>query len=256
MLRPTQHAVRLIGGLVTWESGRTVAPASLMEVVRPFGGITIEPGGGSAGFLTNLGKQATDLTDHIWCIGDLDLSNLKELQVLIGRDGADRNGLLASLYRREGAQFIRRLQGGFAFALWDQQLRELLLAVDQFGIKRLYYATDSSNSKTAFASIPSVLVRLCGEQARVDASAVYNYLNFGYVPAPTSIFRGISRLAPGHTLHVRDGKATLKPYWDMEYTEEAIRNAEAARTMFRLTESAISRTLRLAPTARARRRSG
>jgi len=143
MLAPTQQAVRLIGGLVTWEGGHKVAPASLREAALPFARVAIEPGVGPVGFLTNLGDQVLYRTDHIWCIGDLDLSNFEELQDLSGSDIADRNALLASLYLREGTQFIRRLQGGFAFALWNRNSENFCLL-----------STNSGSSACTMSQIP------------------------------------------------------------------------------------------------------
>jgi asparagine synthase (glutamine-hydrolysing) len=173
-------------------------------------------------------------------IGDLDLTNVDELRSLAGHDsrGAD---LVARLYLREGSRFLQRLHGGFALALWDGRRDELLVAVDQFGIKRLYYLPGSIG--TAFASRPTDL-RVGPALPAVSASAVFNYLNFSFVPAPTSIFRDVLRLAPGHLLRVRAGQATTETYWDLEYPERRVGRAEAAATIERVASEGVARAIR------------
>src|SRR5215467_11025068 len=152
----------------------------------------------------NLGAGSIAASGDRTVIGDLDLTNIEALQSLAGHDarGAD---LVARLYRREGLGVLGRLQGGFALAIWDRRREELILAVDQFGIKRLYFL--NGPAATVFASRPSAL-RLGPLAPSVSAAAVFDYLNFSFVPAPTSIFRGVARLAPGHLLRARAGSVT------------------------------------------------
>jgi asparagine synthase (glutamine-hydrolysing) len=173
-------------------------------------------------------------------VGDLDLTNVGELQSQVGHDarGAD---LVARLYLREGPRCLRRLHGGFALALWDRRRDELILAVDQFGIKRLYYLSDSA--ATAFASRPSA-VRIGPASPSLSAGAVFDYLNFSFVPAPTSIFRGVLRLAPGHMVRVRAGSAAVEAYWDLEYEERRVSRAEAAATIERVTAEGVGRAIK------------
>jgi len=148
-----------------------------------------------------------------------------------------------ALYAQEGPRFVRRLRGGFGVCPLGPAPTGTPSRRRSFRDQTPVLCTDASNQTTAFASIPSALVRLCGGQARVDPTGVYNYMNFGYIPAPTSIFKGVSRLAPGHMLRVRDGKATPEPYWTWNIPRRLIQRGDAARTVFRLTKDAISRTL-------------
>jgi asparagine synthase (glutamine-hydrolysing) len=195
---------------------------------------------GPVAFSGSLGEDAVASAGDLAVVADLELTNLDELQTMVGQE-ARGGALIAALYRREGAGFLPRLHGGFALALWDRRRQELVLAVDQFGIKRLYYLTDGA--RTAFASRPGAL-RIGQAPPPVSISAIFNYLNFAFVPAPISIFRGVARLAPGHLLRVRARAATPEAYWDLDYPERRQGRAEAAAAIARTTEAGIGRALR------------
>jgi asparagine synthase (glutamine-hydrolysing) len=126
--------------------------------------------------------------------------------------------------------------------VWDRRERQLVLAVDHFGVKRLYFVTDGR--RTAFASRASALRAAPQVEGGVDPTAVYNYLNCGFVPAPGSIFSGTHRLAPAHCLVVRSGEGTAAAYWEIAYAEQSVREAVAVSTMYRLTEEAVARAIR------------
>jgi asparagine synthase (glutamine-hydrolysing) len=187
----------------------------------------------------NLDADAVASTGGITVVGDLDLTNVAELQTLIGHDarGAD---LVARLYLREGSRFLRRLHGAFALALWDRGRDETILAADQFGIKRLYYL--SGPPATAFASRPSAL-RVGPSAPSVSVGAVFNYLNFSFVPAPTSIFRDVARIEPGQLVRIRGGSATREAYWDLEYPERRLSRVDAAGRIERLTQEGVGRAI-------------
>jgi asparagine synthase (glutamine-hydrolysing) len=233
--------MRLIGGLVSWDPTCPVpvsAPGLMMS--RAGGAVSSCAARGSVAFFSSIadGLESSDLA---WAVADSDLTNLHELRALSGLD-AHRTGLLVALYALEGQRFVSRLRGAFALALWDRRRRTLVLAVDHFGINRLYYTT--SRGRTAFASRASALLGVPGVDLRVDPAAVYNYLNFGYVPAPASVFAGVQRLAPGQLLLVRDGQTTLETYWDVEYPELSARRRQSASMVYELTKDAVARTLR------------
>ena len=88
----------------------------------------------------------------------------------------------------------------FAFAIWDRSERTLFAARDRMGVKPLYYAERDGNF--AFASRPSALTTLLGEDLDIDPEALRAYLELGYVPAPLSFHRGIRKLPPAHYLLV------------------------------------------------------
>lgn len=180
-------------------------------------------------------------SDDVWAVADMDLINLDELQAAAGSGPRDA-GLLTRLYTLEGPGFVRRLRGAFALALWDRGRRQLVLAVDHFGMRRLHYA--ASGRETAFASRLGALLAAPGVERRVDPTAVYSYLNFGFVPAPETPFAGIRRLPPGHLLLGRPGHTKVEPFWDMTYPEAPAQEEDAASRLSGLTHLAVSDALR------------
>src|SRR5262245_12945057 len=199
--------MRVIGGFVT-PSGGIVFPSIVKQVARRRSGATVWAEHGPVGLFATLGPEAMESTDDLWVVADLALTNVPELHDVTGLR-AGQPGVLAALYALDGPHFVRRLRGGFAVAAWDRQRQTLLLAVDHFGIKRLYFVEGPDGF--AFASRPSILA--AGHEA--DLGSVYQYLNFGFVPTPASVFVGVRRLAPGHLLLVRGGSVTLHSYWDL-----------------------------------------
>jgi asparagine synthase (glutamine-hydrolysing) len=118
--------------------------------------------------------------------------------------------VLLHLLARYGKSCLARTVGMFAFASWDTGARRLLLARDRLGIKPLYYQILPDG--IAFASELKALLVLGTPQ--VDASALRDYLFHGYVPAPKTIFRGISKLPAGHTLAWESGRVSIERYWE------------------------------------------
>src|SRR5574341_1508170 len=132
-------------------------------------------------------------------------------------------------YEQWGCGVLDRLNGMFAFALWDARRRRLLVARDRPGIKPLYYA--STASAFLFGSEIKAILAHPGIERRIDPAALDAYLTFEFVPAPFSIFEGICKLPPGHLLILEDGETHIERYWDfpLECSEEpgALTEAEA-----------------------------
>src|SRR6266542_1995677 len=171
-------------------------------------------------------------------IADLDLTNRDELQASTG--GAASARVLRQLHAQHGSDFVTRLRGGFAIALWTPRRRQLILAADRFGFRRLYFAMTKDG--VAFGSRVRGPLALSGSGA-VDPEAIYAYLNLGTVPAPQTVYRDVRRLAPGQLLVWEDGRETLHHYWDVAYSERRQRRAAAARAMYRQTEEAVKQSL-------------
>lgn len=112
-----------------------------------------------------------------------------------------------------GPAVLDRLVGQFAFAIWDDQERRLFLARDRFGEKPLYYAW--TGSMFAFASEIGALKHLPGVNLSLDPAAVQLYLEHQHVPAPYSIYTGIRKLLPAHSMAVDDTGIRTHCYWDL-----------------------------------------
>jgi asparagine synthase (glutamine-hydrolysing) len=123
--------------------------------------------------------------------------------------------VLVHLYEEEGERLVRRLRGMFTFALWDRPGKRLLLGRDRVGIKPLYVYRDAE--KLVFGSELKALLACPGVTRSVDPAALEDYLAFGMVPGPRSIFTGIEKLPPAHTLLVSPGhwRAAPRRYWQL-----------------------------------------
>lgn len=135
--------------------------------------------------------------------------------------------VLVHLYEECGDALVERLRGMFAFALWDSPQRRLLLARDRLGIKPLYVYRDVE--KTLFGSEIKALLAYPGIPRDLDLCALEDYLAFGVVLGPRSIFKSIAKLQPAHTLTIDQGKETSSPrrYWQLRWQPDDSLSAEA-----------------------------
>jgi len=119
--------------------------------------------------------------------------------------------VLVHLYERDGLNFAREMSGMFAFALWDARRRRLVLGRDPLGIKPLFYAR-RGESLTFGSEVKAILAR--GDiPRRVDRQALHDLLNLRYVPGPSTLFEGISKLPPGSILLWEGGAARILEYY-------------------------------------------
>src|SRR5207237_204192 len=110
----------------------------------------------------------------------------------------------------------RRLDGMFAFAVWDSRRERLVLGRDRLGKKPLYYWEDGA--RLVFGSEIKAVVAHPAVPRRLDASAIPAYLTFGYVPTPSTFYEGVRSVPPGHVLVAVEGtEPRLEPYWEPQY---------------------------------------
>ena len=129
--------------------------------------------------------------------------------------------VLLHAYAAWGSACLDRLNGMFAFAIWDRAQRMLFCARDRFGEKPFYYTYDPSANVFAFASEAKGLIAAGFRTADLDERAVYRYFRFGdQAGAEQTIWRGVRRLQPAHTLSVRVERGILhvqtRRYWDLD----------------------------------------
>lgn len=126
--------------------------------------------------------------------------------------GSDTETLLEA-YRAWGPDCLQRLNGMFAFAIWDRTERTLFLARDRMGVKPLYYGERAGS--LAFASRPAALTQLMGYcDFDFDPEALRVYLELGFVPSPLSFHRDLHKLPPGHYLLAGPRGTRVCRYWD------------------------------------------
>jgi asparagine synthase (glutamine-hydrolysing) len=114
-----------------------------------------------------------------------------------------------------GEASVERFNGMFAYALWDRNRGKGFLARDRVGIKPLYYA-ELADGQVLFGSELKALLAHPGLPREIDPEAVEEFFAYGYIGEPRSIFRGVKKLPPGHTLTISvSGKPELRRYWDV-----------------------------------------
>ena len=146
------------------------------------------------------------------------------------------------LYEEEGIEFVKRLDGMFALAVWDEPKGRLVLARDRIGKKPLYFT--EREGRLAFASETKALNAIRTESKQVDPVALASYLTYGYVPDPLSIFKGISKLPPAHLLVFDDQGIEIKRYWELNTAIDSTMSREdAVSEIRRLADSAVSARL-------------
>jgi asparagine synthase (glutamine-hydrolysing) len=123
---------------------------------------------------------------------------------------------IANLYRLEGDAFAVRLRGSFAVVLHDYRTNTLKAWTDHFGVERLVYA-DFDNC-VGIATDLRLLVAMSDRPPEIDPAAILQYLQYSAVPTPKTIYKGIHKLAPGHSLACKPRPAT-RQYWDLRYNE-------------------------------------
>ena len=162
-------------------------------------------------------QPLTSADGQLQLVANGEIYNFRELREELVADGASfRTGsdceVILHLYERVGDRLLDRLNGMFAFALWDARKKRLLLARDRLGIKPVYLA--HHHGWLTFASEAKALLTLPGMQREVDPLALEDYLQLGYVPAPRSILRGITKLPVATSLVVENGSVTTNTYWN------------------------------------------
>jgi asparagine synthase (glutamine-hydrolysing) len=145
--------------------------------------------------------------------------NFRELRADLERQGhrfvtrADTEVLVHG-YEQWGDDMLHRLAGMFAFALWDQRLRRLLIARDRFGKKPVYYS--QRGDELVFGSEIKALLA-AGVPADLDDAALEQYLALRYVPAPRTLFQGVRQLPAGHKMVASDDRLVVERWWRLDY---------------------------------------
>lgn len=124
--------------------------------------------------------------------------------------------VILQLYRRYGKDCVNKLNGIFAFCIFDRETKELFLARDHAGVKPLYYC--DSNNEFIFASEIKAILKTGLVQARCNLATLPEYFIFRQVAGPETLFKDIYALPPGHYILIRDSRIEIKQYWDINNT--------------------------------------
>jgi asparagine synthase (glutamine-hydrolysing) len=177
-----------------------------------------------------------------------EIYNYRELRAELAAKGHRLRGtgdseVIPRLYEEHGLAFLSRLNGMFAIALWDRQLRRLLLARDRMGIKPLYFSLHGGN--VWFASEVKSILAGGGCARAIDPLGVDQLLTFEYTASPVTLLRDVRKLPPGGWLTVTGAKVHQGRFWSMPAAEPApVRDLEALTRQVRETLlAAVSRQL-------------
>lgn len=156
--------------------------------------------------------------ESIWVVCDGEIYNHEELKQQMEEFGHNfytsiDAEVIVHLYEELGDLFVRKLNGVFCFAILDSNEKKILLARDKIGIKSLHY-TIIGESLLFSSEIKSILQY--GEVKReMDLGSLNYLLNLQYIPGESTMFKGIKRLLPGHTLVHKNGNIHVHKYWDI-----------------------------------------
>ncbi|MFA5148875.1 MAG: asparagine synthase (glutamine-hydrolyzing) [Candidatus Omnitrophota bacterium] len=149
---------------------------------------------------------------------------------------------LVHLYEEYGERCVDHLRGMFAFAIWDDKKQMLFAARDRAGKKPFLYYYESG--RFVFSSEFASLLKSGMVPKHVEPGAIGHYMNFGYIPAPDTIFKKVHKLPPAHILTVGKSGVKIERYWDLDYAGKIdISETEAASETLRLLREAVKMRL-------------
>ena len=152
-----------------------------------------------------------DATGKVAIVYNGELYNFRELRSQLLAQGYQFNSttdteVLLNLYLRDGEKMLEKLNGIFAFALWDARSDTLLLARDGAGVKPLYYSETPRG--VIFASELKSLLQESSVDRSIDGASVRDHLLYLWCPSPRTMLKSVHKLEPGHALLVREGRIT------------------------------------------------
>jgi asparagine synthase (glutamine-hydrolysing) len=156
----------------------------------------------------------------VWVVYNGEIYNFRELRAELEGKGhqfksATDTEVIVHLYEEMGDQCVTRLRGMFAFALWDERKKRLLLARDRVGVKPLYY-TNTGKSLIFGSEIKSLLVDP-DTVRNLNPRAIDRFLTYYYLPGNETMFEKIFKLEPGQYLTIEDGQISIRQYWDLHF---------------------------------------
>jgi asparagine synthase (glutamine-hydrolysing) len=182
----------------------------------------------------------------LWIVYNGEVYNFPEIKKELMERGhrfkshTDTEVVLKS-YQEYGPRCLEKFNGMFAFAIWDEEKKELFMARDRIGIKPLYYYI--KDGKLIFGSeIKSILEAGCVIK-EVNPQSMYYYLGYEFVPAPDTMFKNIYKLRQGHYAVFKNGSLKIQKYWDLKFKSEISDEEEAADRVFAALEKSVQKRL-------------
>ncbi len=170
------------------------------------------------------GQQPMSIADgRLWITFNGEIFNyieLKEELIKKGHIFATKSDteVILHLYQEEGEECVQRLNGQWAFAIWDACAQKLFLSRDRLGVRPLFYTR--MEDSFLFASEIKALLACPNVESALDLQAVDQIFTFWVTLPPRTAFKNISQLPPGHSAVVERGELRVWPYWNLEYAPE------------------------------------
>jgi len=159
----------------------------------------------------------------LWSVLNGEIYNYADLRQTLIQNGhrlytehADSE-LIVHLYEMYGKDFIHKMNGMFAFALWDDQEKKLILSRDRMGVKPLFYA--EIEGEIVFSSEIKGILNYPKYSPSPNFEALYHYFSFKNIPAPLTAFKGIYSLLPGETIQFSKGKIEKERWWTLKFED-------------------------------------
>lgn len=173
----------------------------------------------------------------IWIVFNGEIYNYQDLRKLVLSKGhtlktTSDTEVIVHLYEEFGIDCLQHLEGMFAFSIWDSEKKRLLIARDRMGEKPLHYGVFSG--QLIYGSELKGILAHPRSKRELNVEAFQKYLAFEYVPAPLSIFDGISKLMPAHFLLVENGQFKTGCYWTPKISKEKLTEQESSKRLIEL----------------------
>jgi len=202
--------------------------------------------------LSEAGRQPmANETGSVWTVYNGEIYNFADIRLELAAAGhrfqsKTDSEILVHAYEEWGFDFVKKLNGIFAFAIWDVDKRQLLLCRDRLGVKPLFYAivTHQGRDELIFASELKALLACPLVDRNINPQSLYHYMGYEYVPAPSTILNGIKKLEPGRLLIWRSGQSpTIQRYWDLSLKVGSLTRAGYAEQLRDQLRSSVSKQL-------------
>ena len=194
-------------------------------------------------------QPLSDLTERYWIVFNGEIFNYKELRKELEKDGCklrtqSDTEVLVQLYSKYGKECLDKLNGQFAFAIWDKQNEELFIARDRLGIRPLFY--NITNGVFSFASEIKSLFRQRSIKRELQAESLAQIYTFWTAITPNTAFKDIFELSPGHFLVFNKDGLKIEKYWELDFSNkhEKLSFDDALEQFNELLSSAVRLRLR------------
>lgn len=199
--------------------------------------------------LSPLGHQPmSDESGRCWLAFNGEIYNFRELRAELEQRGrrfrsTSDTEVLLQAYLEWGLDCVHKLNGMFAFALWDGRRERLWLARDPVGIKPLFWHDDGRRLR--FGSEIKAILADDAVPRQPDPEGVDAFFTFGYLPAPLTAFAGVRQLPPGGWLLAEDGRLTQQTYYRLPYPEDppVLAECEAVEQLRDTIRAAVARQM-------------